>query len=123
MGIQEAFKLLAEQVEERKRNESARAIAAGFSCFEEYERNELEKSQQREDRYSAYVREQSLITGQSEEHIRSRRYEDHPKQGDTFLETMEPCDCEGWSLLPGLPQGDTNDARTYLAHLLPPITH
>ena len=96
MGIEEAFKVLAELEEETRGRKTERAFAAGFSCLEEYEQSQTEERHRRQREDDDYIREQCVARVISRDQFLVERYQDHPEpKENSFLPSREPCDCKG----------------------------
>ena len=112
MGVEEVLQELAEESREKERQKTEAALAAGFSCLEEYEQKRAEEWQQMIDEFEDFAKEQCLITGQSMEQFMAERFQAPPDpQKNSFLPILEPCDCQGESLSPSLILSDANKAQ------------
>ena len=95
MLVEGALQYLAERAQERKRKETEKALAAGFSSLDEYEERQMEEWRQREIRFEAYVEEHCATTGQPKEQFLAERCQgQHENEKNNFLPVLEPCDCE-----------------------------
>jgi len=88
--FEEWSRWLAEEREENNRQRTARAIAAGFSSYEEQWEYLKKRDQEREEERKKEIEEEAASLGKTVDEY----WRDHPQRG-VSPPRMPQCDCEG----------------------------
>lgn len=92
-NFEECDRLMEKWKEARARRRTAEAIAMGFSCWEDYDHHQAERSRQLQRSSEKRMAEKAALLGKSIEEL----WAEHPQQyvPRYLLPQLAQCDCDG----------------------------